>query len=194
MKTMKSRDNFTKRKIGIIYSSVDGQTLKICTELNALFKEKQIQTELFPIDTFHGDLSEFHTLVIGASIRYGKHNKNVSEFVLKNKEYLNEIRTAFFSVNLVARNEDKNSPDTNPYLIKFLKKTEWKPDFVGVFAGKLDYKSYSFLDRLLIKLIMKLTDGPTNSKKPIESTDWKRVEAFGLRISKDYLNSKNSNS
>ena len=191
---MKSRDNFAKQKIGIIYSSVDGQTLKICTELSAFFNEKQIQTELCSIDAFHGDLSEFHTLVIGASIRYGKHNEKVSEFVLKNKEYLNEIRTAFFSVNLVARNEDKNSPDTNPYLIKFLKKTEWKPDFVGVFAGKLDYKSYSFLDRLLIKLIMKLTDGPTKSEKPIEFTDWKRVEAFGLRISKDYLNSKNSNS
>lgn len=184
---MKGRDNFTKRKIGIIYSSVDGQTLKICTELNALFKEKQIQTEIFSIDTFHGDLSAFHTLVIGASIRYGKHNKNVFKFVLKNKEYLNEIRTAFFSVNLVARNEDKNSADTNPYVIKFLKKTEWKPDFVGVFAGKLDYKSYSIIDRLMIKLIMKLTNGPTRSENPIEFTDWERVEAFGIRISEDYL-------
>ena len=187
METMKGRDNFTKRKIGIIYSSVDGQTLKICTELNALFKEKQIQTEIFSIDTFHGDLSAFHTLVIGASIRYGKHNKNVFKFVLKNKEYLNEIRTAFFSVNLVARNEDKNSADTNPYVIKFLKKTEWKPDFVGVFAGKLDYKSYSIIDRLMIKLIMKLTNGPTRSENPIEFTDWERVEAFGIRISEDYL-------
>ncbi len=41
---------------------------------------------------------------------------------------------------------------------------------------------------------MKLTDGPTKSEKPIEFTDWKRVEAFGLRISKHFLNSKNSNS
>jgi menaquinone-dependent protoporphyrinogen oxidase len=194
METMKGRDNFTKRKIGIIYSSVDGQTLKICQELNRVFDKNEIETELFSIDSFDADLSEFHTLVIGASIRYGKHNKNVSEFVLKNKEYLNEIRTAFFSVNLVARNEDKNSPDTNPYLIKFLKKTDWNPKFIDVFAGKLDYKSYSFLDRLLIKLIMKLTDGPTKSEKPIEFTDWKRVEAFGLRISENYLNSKNSNS
>ncbi len=192
MKTMKSRDNFAKQKIGIIYSSIDGQTLKICTELNALFKEKQIQTELFSIDSFDADLSEFHTLVIGASIRYGNHNKKVSKFILNNKEYLNKIRTAFFSVNLVARNEDKNSADTNPYLIKFLKKIEWNPDFVGVFAGKLDYKSYSFIDRLLIKLIMKLTNGPTKSEKPIEFTDWKRVEAFGLRICEDYLSTKNS--
>ena len=191
---MKGRDNFTKRKIGIIYSSVDGQTLKICQELNRVFDKNEIETELFSIDSFYADLSEFHTLLIGASIRYGKHNKNVSEFVLNNKEYLNGIRTAFFSVNLVARNEDKNSPDTNPYLIKFLKKTDWNPDFIDVFAGKLDYKSYSFLDRLLIKLIMKLTDGPTKSKKPIEFTDWKRVEAFGLSIYEDYLNSKDSNS
>ncbi len=82
---MKGRDNFTKRKIGIIYSSVDGQTLKICQELNRVFDKNEIETELFSIDSFDADLSEFHTLVIGASIRYGKHNKNVSEFVLKNK-------------------------------------------------------------------------------------------------------------
>lgn len=184
---MKGRDNFTKRKIGIIYSSVDGQTLKICQELNRIFDKNEIETELFSIDSFYADLSEFYTWVIGASIRYGKYNKNFSEFVLKNKEYLNEIRTAFFSVNLVARNEDKNTPDTNPYLIKFLKKTYWNPDFIDVFAGKLDYKSYSVFDRLLIKLIMKLTNGPTKSENPIEFTDWKRVAAFGMRISKDYL-------
>ncbi|SKB82130.1 menaquinone-dependent protoporphyrinogen oxidase [Salegentibacter holothuriorum] len=181
-----------KRKIGIIYSSVDGQTLKICKELSTFFNEEQIQTELCSIDSFQGDLSEFHTLIIGASIRYGKHNKKISEFVQNNKEHLNEMRTAFFSVNLVARKEDKNSPDTNPYLIKFLQKTNWKPDFVGVFAGKLDYKSYSLFDSLMIKLIMKLTDGPTKSENPIEFTNWKKVKAFGLRILEDYPGNKNS--
>lgn len=179
-----------KQKIGIIYSSVDGQTKKISEKLIANFNEKQIETEIYSIENFNDDLSGFHTLIIGASIRYGTHNWQILEFISKNKKYLNEIKTAFFSVNLVARKEDKNSAKTNPYLIKFLKKTNWNPDFLEVFAGKLDYKSYSLIDRIMIKLIMKLTDGPTKSDKPLDFTDWKKVNDFGLRISEDYKSTK----
>ncbi|ALJ05636.1 protoporphyrinogen oxidase [Pseudalgibacter alginicilyticus] len=172
-------------KIGIIYSSVDGQTLKICKKLIANFKEKQIQTAIYSIDEFNAELTQFHTLIIGASIRYGKHNKKVIKFINNNKNYLSKINTAFFSVNLVARKEDKNSANTNPYLIKFLKKVDWNPQYIEVFAGKLDYKSYSFFDKLMIKLIMKLTKGPTKSNLPIEFTNWKKVDHFGLRIIKN---------
>lgn len=171
------------QKIGIIYSSVDGQTKKICEKLSADFNKQKIEVELYSIETFNEDVSKFHTLIIGASIRYGKHHKKVYEFIQKNIITLNQITTAFFSVNLVARKEDKNSADTNPYLIKFLNTIDWKPDILEVFAGKLDYKSYPLIDRLMIKLIMKLTDGPTKSVQPIEYTDWTRVNNFGLRIS-----------
>ena len=175
-----------KQKVGIIYSSVDGHTLKICKKLCDVFKEQKIQVELYAVDDFKGNLAEFHTVVIGASIRYGKHSDKIFEFLKQHKQPLSRIKTAFFSVNLVARKEDKNSPDTNPYMIKFLKKTNWKPDFIGVFAGKLDYKSYSFVDKLMIKLIMKLTNGPTKTEKPIEFTNWERVVVFGREICEDY--------
>ena len=175
-----------ERKIGIIYSTVDGQTLKICERLNTYFIDNQIETELYSIDGFNSSLSEFHTLVIGASIRYGIHYYNIYNFIHIYKNRLVEINTAFFSVNLVARKEDKNLPSTNPYLLKFLKKTDWKPDFLDVFAGKLDYKSYPFFDRIMIKLIMKFTNGPTKTDEPIEYTDWKRVDAFALRISENF--------
>ncbi|MHA7943754.1 menaquinone-dependent protoporphyrinogen IX dehydrogenase [Formosa sp. 3Alg 14/1] len=175
-----------EQHIGIIYSSVDGQTKKICENLSANFTERHISTKLCSIEDFNVDVYKFHTLIIGASIRYGKHNARIYEFVSKHKDYLQKIRTAFFSVNLVARNDNKNSPTTNPYLLKFINKTQWKPDYLDVFAGKLDYKSYPWTDRIMIRLIMKLTHGPTKSDKPIEFTDWKRVNDFSSRISEDY--------
>ncbi|WP_282072149.1 menaquinone-dependent protoporphyrinogen IX dehydrogenase [Polaribacter atrinae] len=179
-----------ERKIGIIYCSTDGQTKKICEKLSADFKKEQIKTELFSIENFIGHVSEFHTLIIGASIRYGKHNKKIYDFILKNKEQLKGIKTAFFSVNLVARKVDKNTTATNPYLIKFIQDTNWNPDFLEVFAGKLDYKSYSIIDSIMIKLIMKLTDGPTNSKDPIEFTNWEKVNDFGKKISVSFKSNK----
>lgn len=171
-----------KQRIGIIYSTVDGQTRKICEELVSILNKKQIKAELYSIDTFKSDPAEFDTLIIGASIRYGKHRLSVKNFIVNNKQALKQINTAFFSVNLVARKNDKNTPETNPYLIKFFKTIDWAPDLLDVFAGKLDYKSYPFIDRIMIRLIMRITNGPTKSDNAIEYTDWSRVKDFGDKI------------
>lgn len=89
----------------------------------------------------------------------------------------------FFSVSLVARKHDKCRPGNNPYLQKFLKQIVWKPKEQAVFAGKLDYPSYRFFDRLLIRLIMCVTKGPTDPLAVIEFTDWPQVELFARLIS-----------
>jgi len=171
-----------KQKIGIIYSSVDGHTKKICEHLEELLTVDQLKPELYSIEAFSGNIMSFDTLIIGASIRYGKHNPLIYKFITDEKDKLKAIRTAFFSVNLVARKDTKNTPDTNPYLIKFIKEINWKPDILDVFAGKLDYKAYSLFDRIMIKLIMRITHGPTKSDVPIEFTDWKRVKDFSEKI------------
>lgn len=168
-----------EKKLGIIYSSVDGQTKKISEALLHQLQRQHVKVTLFSIEDFQKSVTDFDLIIIGASVRYGKHNIKIREFVSVNKEKLSQITTAFFSVNLVARKQDKNSPETNPYLIKFLKEVEWKPTLSAVFAGKLDYRAYSFLDRLMIKIIMKFTHGPTKSDTAIEYTDWERVRSFG---------------
>lgn len=173
------------KKIGMVYASVDGQTFKICRRLQAVFEKEGVPYECDSIDDFNPEkITDFEVLLIGASIRYGKHNPKIMDLVLQNKAQLAQVKTAFFSVNLVARKSDKNQPTTNPYLIKFLEKTNWQPNLKGVFAGKLDYQAYSIIDRLLIKLIMKITDGPTRAKKPIEYTDWDVVHAFAMDVLK----------
>lgn len=171
-----------KNKIGILYSTVDGQTLKICNVLKEILIQKNNTVELFPIEDFDGKITVFDKFIIGSSIRYGKHNSQIIDFINKNKEVLNNTKNAFFSVNLVARKSDKNSPETNPYFIKFLKEIKWIPNKSAVFAGKLDYQKYSFSDRLMIQLIMWMTKGPTNPKTVIEYTDWNKVKEFGILL------------
>ncbi|UOB17441.1 menaquinone-dependent protoporphyrinogen IX dehydrogenase [Abyssalbus ytuae] len=171
-----------KKRIAILYSTVDGQTLKICKQIAKHLKKEGFKIKLFEISSFNDTISRYSKLIIGASIRYGKHNKNVTQFILKNKSDLEQIDTAFFSVNLVARKSDKNRYDSNPYVIRFFKRLDWRPKIIDVFAGRLDYNSYSLIDRLMIKLIMKMTKGPTKTDKPIEYTDWKRVEDFSIKI------------
>lgn len=166
----------------IIYSSVDGQTLKICNALTKQLEDHHQPVELFSIDTFHGDLSAYSKIVIGSSIRYGVHNKKIIEFIKAHKEELESKTSVFFSVNLVARKPEKSSPGTNTYVVKFFKTIDWKPALVEVFAGKIDYKKYSFFDRIMIQLIMWMTHGPTNRDAEIEYTKWDRVHAFGEKL------------
>lgn len=172
------------KRIGIIYSTVDGHTKKICEQLVNQLDDGNREVDLFSIDSFDHQVSDFDILIIGASIRYGKHNPLIEKFINDNKKALSNTNTAFFSVNLVARKEDKNKATTNPYLVKFIKSINWTPDVLDVFAGVLDYKAYSFFDRIMIKLIMKMTGGPTKTDQPIEYTDWNRVRSFGEKISK----------
>ena len=171
-------------KIGIIYSTVDGQTLKICNKLRDVLQQNNQEVDLISIDDFNEDITKYNKLVIGASIRYGVHNDKVIEFIKTNKTALDSIKTAFFSVNLVARKPEKSSPETNPYVVKFFKTIDWKPTVVEVFAGKLDYKKYSFFDRKMIQLIMWMTKGPTNIDAEIEYTNWEKVNEFALKLIK----------
>lgn len=171
-------------KTAIIYSSVDGQTLKICNKLKEVFDQNNQDIELFSIDDFNGKVLDYDRLIIGASIRYGVHNKKIIDFINIHKKELDSIKTAFFSVNLVARKPEKQTPDTNPYVIKFFKTIDWEPTVVEVFAGMLDYKKYPFFDRIMIQFIMWMTKGPTDSNAKIEYTDWDRVREFGIRMTK----------
>lgn len=171
------------KHIGIVYSTTDGQTLKICERIAEYLENSGFKTDVIEISSFNKTISDYSKLIIGASIRYGKHNKKVTEFIQKHKNELEQIDTAFFSVNLVARKSDKNTFDSNPYVRKFFNRLDWKPKIIDVFAGQLDYGSYSFVDRFMIKLIMKMTKGPTKSDKPIEYTDWDRVKDFAIKMS-----------
>ena len=166
----------------IIYSTTDGQTKLICERIKSLSQFNN-QTKLIEINQAKKeDLKDYEIVIIGASIRYGKHNASVSNFVKENIEILKMKKSVFFSVNVVARKEEKSLPETNPYVIKFLKLTKWNPNKKAVFAGKIDYPKYSFLDKHIIRLIMFITKGPTDLSKSYEFTDWSKVDDFTKEI------------
>tara|TARA_B110001450_G_scaffold223710_1_gene220992 strand:+ start:441 stop:968 length:528 start_codon:yes stop_codon:yes gene_type:complete len=162
----------------IIYSSTDGQTKTICEKIKN-FSKKSESIKLISLREANSfNLQSYENIIIGASIRYGRHNKDLYKFITSNKEVLEKKGSAFFSVNVVARKPEKNTPETNPYMQKFLKISNWKPDKLGVFAGRVDYPKYGFFDKYIILLIMLITKGPTDTSRSFEFTDWSKVEDF----------------
>lgn len=167
----------------IVYSSTDGHTLEICRRIQEEIEPQGHPVRLLAIqDAAQANLQSFDKIVIGASIRYGKHSPRVLDFIERNQPLLDSMPNAFFSVNIVARKPNKNQPETNPYMRKFLKRITWRPRHLAVFAGKLNYPVYGWFDRCMIRLIMFITRGPTDPDAVVEFTDWKQVQAFARHI------------
>jgi menaquinone-dependent protoporphyrinogen oxidase len=169
----------------ILYSTTDGHVLEICHYLKRVIERNNNRVSLHPIDDHSNvDIESFDKIVLGASIRYGKHSKKVYQFIARNLQNLESKPNAMFSVSLVARKPGKDQPETNPYFKKFLRQIAWQPNELAVFAGKLNYPIYSFWDKQVIRFIMWMTGGPTNPETVIDYTDWKQVESFGELIYK----------
>jgi menaquinone-dependent protoporphyrinogen oxidase len=171
------------RQIGFVYSTVDGHTAEICERLTQIVEEAGFEAtmlELTPDSVV--DLGAFDQVVIGASIRYGKHRPEVARFINENVAVLESRQGVFFSVNAVARKPEKKEPHTNPYVRKFLKTISWQPALIGIFGGRIHYARYRFWDRTMIRFIMWMTNGPTALDSNVDFTDWDDVATFGRAI------------
>lgn len=166
----------------IAYSTTDGQTLRICERLQAALVQQQLPVQLMPVVAAQTlDMAAFGVVVLGASIRYGRHHPEVYRFVAQHKA-AGQPPVLFFSVNAVARKPEKRSAHSNPYVRKFLRQTGWQPQHVAVLAGRIDYPRYGWLDKQIIRLIMWLTGGPSDGRGCHEFTDWQEVEALAQTV------------
>ena len=164
----------------VLYSSVDGQTLKIINHISQLVEGELV---IFDIDQNPEiDFSLYDKVLVGASVRYGNFRKNLLEYLNTHKAQLDLLPNAFFVVCLTARKPEKATPGTNAYMLKFDQLSQWQPRLKGVFAGALLYSRYNWWQTLIIQLIMKITGGSTDKSQDIELTDWSKVAVF----SKDF--------
>lgn len=167
----------------LLYSSREGQTQKIIRTI-----ADQLDGYECDIVNLHEcsqvDITVYDKVLIGASIRYGHLNSKLYEFISRNLVQLQQSKAAFFCVNLTARKEEqgKDTPEGSVYIQTFLKKSLWQPELIGVFAGALYYPRYRFFDKIMIRLIMTLTGGETDTTKEVEYTNWKKVTQFAKKF------------
>lgn len=171
-------------RILMLYFTHEGQTRRIMERLGQQLEQAGDRCTLINLFEHRGALpfDEADKVVIGASIRYGHYPAQLYRFIRKHQDELEKRPSVYFGVNLTARKPEKNTPETNSYMQKFLQKTPWRPALLGVFAGALLYSRYNFINTKIIQLIMKITGGSTDRSKDIEFTDWARVDAFAGQI------------
>ena len=166
----------------LLYSSVYGLSRQICERLQALLQEQGKDARVAAIGDSGVDPAAFDAIVIGASIKHGKHNPEVLSFIRRHRALLEAKPSALFSVNLVARKPGKNTPQTNPYLRRLVAQSPWKPRLQGVFAGELDYSRYGPVDKHMMRFVMWVNKGPTDFNTKVQFTNWQEVERFADQV------------
>lgn len=168
--------------IAILYGTTEGQTAKVSEYVAEVARDHGYVAETLDIEKLSNDFSleGYAAAIVGASIHMGEHENYVRDFVKENRESLERVPSAFFSVSLTAREHtDEARAQTRGYVEKFVEETGWHPDMVGIFGGALLYTQYGFIKRHFMKKISKDMGGAdTDTSRDYEYTDWNDVRHF----------------
>jgi menaquinone-dependent protoporphyrinogen oxidase len=169
----------------LFYATRDGQARLIATKIAATLGERNILAA--PHDLAQSlptadQLESAPLLALVASVRYGRHLQEAEQLLALHDTLKRPPPLALASVNLTARKAGKDTADGNAYLRKWIARHRHKPAVAAAIAGRLDYPRYDWLDRQMIRLIMKMTGGPTDPRAQVEYTSWPAVVRFAEAI------------
>jgi menaquinone-dependent protoporphyrinogen oxidase len=172
-------------KVLVLYMSRGGHTARIARRLCESIVETGVEAGMMDLtEASHEgvDWARFDVVALGAPVLYGSYDRQVFEFVAANRAALESRPNSFFNVSVVARTPEKATVEGNRYMQKFLQLSPWRPQDLKVIAGKVDYPAWAWYERLMIQLIMKYTNGPTDPRSVIDYTDWNDVRAYGRHL------------
>lgn len=169
----------------IYYATRDGQARRIATRIADRLGERGIHT--MPVNAgvtppSAATLGRAAPLVLIAAVRYGRHLPEAERLLATYRTLPTPPPLVLASVNLTARKQGKDTPEGNAYLRKLVARHGLRPAASAAIAGRLDYPNYRWMDRQIIRLIMKLTGGPTDPGATVDYTDWEAVDALASRI------------
>ena len=165
-------------RILVVYGTTEGQTAKIADVIADALRSGGHDAESVAVDSLGDSIpSDRDGVVVGASIHMGKHDKRVVQLVHKNRDLLDRLPSAFFSVSLAAHGDTQ---EAEGYVDRFEEETGWRPDRVALFSGALLYTQYGFVKRHLMKRIAKDKPGELglDTSRDYVYTEWDAVHRF----------------
>lgn len=125
------------------------------------------------------NIEEYDMLVVGAPVYTGKFSPRLIAWLKDNEGLLGTKPTAFFSVSLNAADErPKARIDDDRLIREFLEASNLKPEVTASLAGSVHYPKYNFFIRWIMKRISAAANGPVDTSREHEMTDWVKVDKF----------------
>jgi menaquinone-dependent protoporphyrinogen oxidase len=179
-------------KAGIFYATREGQGKRVAEHIAERLRTLRLDVDVHdvrdspePLDTHPYEL-----IFVVASVHVGHHEREIIRFVKAHRLDLVRVAASFLSLTLSeASAEDPAAPaekreaaaaDARRMIEVFVEETGWLPAYALPVAGALTYSKYSFLIKLIMKLIARRAGGPTDASRDYEFTDWAAVDRFVL--------------
>jgi menaquinone-dependent protoporphyrinogen oxidase len=169
----------------LCYATRDGQSRRVAERIAARLDERGVHApphDLAVTVPAPALLAAARLVVVVAAVRYGRHLAAADRFLGTYRALPAQPSLVLVSVNLTARKPGKDTAEGNRYLQKTIARHRLQPALATAIAGRLDYPHYGWLDRQIIRLIMRLTGGPTDPRSTVEFTAWDAVDALAVRI------------
>jgi menaquinone-dependent protoporphyrinogen oxidase len=164
----------------IIYATTEGHTRQIAEFIGQVINTQNHTVNVYDsAKPIHLNKTTYDAVFLGGSVHQGQHQISLRNFILENKEALNKLPCAFFSVSLVAAiQQDMYQQEAQDYITNFLEEVSWKPLETICIAGALKYSEYDYFKRMVLKLLSgQLIPGIIKGQDTVY-TDWDAIQTF----------------
>jgi len=191
----------TTNRILIAYATRHGQARKVADHLARDLTLWGYPTTVVDVARTPAiDWEDYEAAILVASVYGGRHEKEMVAFVRRGHTALEGMPNAFLSITMSeATAEDhtasparrREAADAVQKVIDaFVKQSGWRPQQVVPVAGALLYRQYNFFVRFIMKRITKSHQGPTDTSRDYEYTDWAALTRFATVFTRGLARSK----
>lgn len=155
------------KKILITYASKAGSTAETAARMGEMLAKQNAQVDVLPVEKA-GDLSAYQAVMLGSAIRMGQLLPEVVKFVEANQAALQQKS---FNVFFLCMTLEKSTPENRQTVSAYLEplRALVKPASEGMFAGVMDPKKLSLLERMMMKAM----------KTPVgDFRNWEQINAW----------------
>lgn len=167
--------------VAIIYHSQEGHTAEVARYIALRLKDGGAEATVFDCHDAPADLRAYQGVIVGGSIHFGHHHKDLERFVLQHRADIEHLPNAFFSVGLNAGSQDPSRRTmAQDFVSQFIAETGWHPDMVSLVGGALRYTRYGWVKRQMLKKIASDFEGAKDTRHDHVYTHWEDLDQFAI--------------
>ena len=159
-------------RILVAYASTAGSTREVAQAIGKVLAEGGAFVDVLSVKEVK-DVARYRAVVVGAAIHMSKWLPEASKFVKAQREVLNRVPVAYFCVCITLKDDTEENRCTVAAWMEPLSEYV-KPVSTGMFAGRMAYNNLSFLQRLVVRNLVKLPQG--------DYRQWEVIRAWALKI------------
>lgn len=171
-----AKDNTMNKRILVTYATRAGSTSEIAAAIGETLGGRGFQVEVKPVKAKPA-LNGYNAVILGSAIRMANWLPEMVEYIQANQVALKQsmamgMPVAFFTVHMLNLGEDEVSRAARAAYTAPIHQL-LSPVNEVFFAGKIDYASLSFFDRLMAMAIEKQTGAAPGDKR-----DWEKIRGW----------------